>query len=134
MNPKQKWPRNLPLVQWSFADTYTLDQSTLGVLITGGTGSGKSSGPFQTIIKSFLRAGFGGIFLVAKPDAATEYIQFAQSENRKKDVIVFQPDTANQGFNFLTYEAQRCGTGKAIVENIVLLLMQSAEITSRKNG
>jgi hypothetical protein len=128
------WARNLKLLDWTSVDRWTLDQATLGVLITGATGSGKSTGPFQTIIQAFMRYGFAGIFLVAKPDAAAEYIRLARSENREKDVIVFQPDTPNQGFNFLTYEAQRCGTSKAIVENLVLLLMQAAEIASRKNG
>jgi hypothetical protein len=128
------WARNLKLLRWTSVDSWTLDQATLGVLISGATGSGKSTGPFQTIIRGFLRAGFGGIFLVAKPDATAEYIHLTRSENREEDVIVFQPDTPHQGFNFLTYEAQRCGTSRVIVENIVLLLMQAAEIASRKNS
>jgi hypothetical protein len=127
------WPRTFELLRWTPLDQWTLDQATLGVLITGATGSGKSSGPFKTIIKSFLRAGFGGMFLVAKPDATAEYLQFARDEHRERDVIVFNPDTSNHRFNFLTYEAQQSGTSKAIVENIVLLLMQAAEIASRKH-
>jgi hypothetical protein len=128
------WARNFELLRWTSVDKWTLDQATLGVLISGATGSGKSTGPFQTIIRAFMRYGFAGIFLVAKPNAAAEYIRLAHSENREKDLIVFQPDMPNQGFNFLTYETQRCGTSKAIVENLVLLLMQAAEIASRKNG
>jgi len=34
-----------------------------------------------------------GIFLVAKADAANEYVQLAASEDRGKDVIVFRPNT-----------------------------------------
>jgi hypothetical protein len=128
------WPRSLELLRWNHADRWTLDHAALGVLITGATGSGKSSGPFKTIIKSFLRAGFGGIFLVAKPDATAEYLQLARSENREQDVILFSPDTLTHRFNFLSYEARQSGTSKAIVENIVLLLMQAAEIASHGHG
>jgi hypothetical protein len=130
----RNWPRNLALLQWSPADRWTLDHAALGTLITGATGSGKSTGPFQYIIRSFLRAGFGGLFLVAKADACAEYLQLARTENREKDVIVFRPDTPGQGFNVLDYEVHRYGAGKAIVENIVLLLMQAVEIASRKHG
>jgi hypothetical protein len=134
MNPKRKWSRSLPLLQWSPVDKYTLDQATLGVLITGATGSGKSSGPFQTIIRSFLRGGFSGLFLVAKADATAEYLQLARSENRERDVILFGPHTSNYRFNFLTYETHYSGTGKAVIENIVLLLMEAAEVASRKHA
>lgn len=131
---KHCWLRNLELLRWTASDRWTLDQATLGTLITGSTGSGKSTGPFQAIIRSFLRAEFGGLFLVAKADGAAEYITLAESEGRGKDVIHFRPDTPGQGFSFLSYEAKRYGAGRAIVENIVLLLMQAAEVASRKSG
>lgn len=115
-------------------DYWTLDHASLGTLITGATGSGKSTGPFQYVLRSFLRSGFGGLFLVAKVDAAREYLQLARSERREKDVILFRPDTPGQGFNLLDYEIQKHGSGKAIIENVVLLLMQAVEITSRKHG
>src|SRR5947207_15992652 len=98
---RDHWPRNLSLLRWSPADESTLDHATLGTLITGATGSGKSTGPFQYIIRSFLRARFGGIFLVAKADAANEYLPLAASEGREKDIIVFSPNTPGEGFNFL---------------------------------
>src|SRR5215831_2808619 len=126
------WPRLLELLRWNNIDRWTVDHATHGVLITGATGSGKSTGPFKTIVKSFLRARFGGLFLVAKPDATAEYLALARSENRERDVIVFGADSERFRFNFLSYETQVSGTGKAIVENIVLLLMEAAEVASRK--
>ncbi len=71
---------------------------------------------------------------MAKADAAAEYIALAESEGRGSDVIHFRPDTPDKRFNFLSFEAQRYGSGKAILENIVLFLMQAAEVASRKSG
>jgi hypothetical protein len=131
---RMSWPRDLRLLKWSFADYWTLDHACLGTLITGATGSGKSTGPFQYIVRSFLRSGFGGLFLVAKMDAAAEYMELARNEGRERDVIVVRPDTPGQGFNLLDYEVSKQGSGKAIIENIVSLLMQAIEISSRKHG
>jgi hypothetical protein len=122
----------MELLRWSPRDRWTLEQACLGSLITGAIGSGKTSGPFQYISRSFIRAGFGGLFLCAKVDAAKEYQDLAASEGRSGDVIVFRP--GEHGFNFLTYEAQRPGAGKAIIENILMILMQAAEVASRKHG
>lgn len=128
------WPHNHRLLKWSGNDYWTLDHASLGTLITGATGSGKSTGPFQYVLRSFLRSGFGGLFLVAKIDAAAEYIQLARSEGRENDVILFRPDTPGQGFNLLDYEIQKQGSGKSIIENIVLLLLQAVEVTGRRHG
>src|SRR5581483_4346599 len=128
------WPRTLELLRWTNTDKWTLDQATLGILISGATGSGKSSGPFRCVISSFLRAGFSGLFLVAKPDATAEYLQLAEAEGRRQDVIVFRPDTPEQCFNFLTYETHHFGLNKGVVENLVALLLQAAEMATRQHG
>ncbi len=129
-----KWPRNLELLRWTPTDPWRLDQATAGVLLLGTTGSGKTSGPFNTIIRSFLRSGFGGIFLVAKADATAEYIELVKSENRAGDVILFGPDTTDRRFNILQYEIDKSGTGRAITECIVRLLMEAIEICTRRQG
>jgi len=67
----QIWPRDLELLQLSPKDTWTLDEACLGTLITGGTGSGKTTGAFKYVLRSYLRAGFGGLFLCAKKKTPT---------------------------------------------------------------
>jgi hypothetical protein len=121
----------MELLRLTPLDRWTLEQACLGTLITGGTGGGKTSGPFQYAIRSFLRAGFGGLFLCAKPDDATKYKNLAEAEGRANDVIPFR--IGEQGFNFLTYEASRGGEGHAVIQNLVFLLMQAAEITARNS-
>ncbi len=119
----------MELLRLTPLDRWTLEQACLGTLITGGTGGGKTSGPFQYVIRSFLRAGFGGVFLCAKPDDAAKYQKLAEAEGRAHDVIQFR--IGEQGFNFLTYEANRGGAGHAVIQNLVFLLMQAAEISAR---
>ncbi len=127
-----KWPRNLELLRFSQNDPWILDQA--GVLLLGATGSGKTSGPFNTIVRSLLRARCGELFLVAKADATAEYLRIARDENRAADVIVVRPDIPGQGFNILQYEIAKSGADKAIVENIIALLMQAVEIASRRHA
>jgi type IV secretory system conjugative DNA transfer VirD4/TraG family protein len=127
------WPLSTELLRWSRRDPWTLAQAVEGTLITGATGSGKTSGPFQYVMRALLRCGCGGLFLCAKQDAASDYLKLAKLEGRAGDVIHFSL-ASGQAFNFLTYEAQRHGTGKAIVENIVQVLMEAQEVISRKPG
>ena len=72
----------MELLRLTPLDGWTLEEACLGNLITGGTGSGKTSGPFQYIIRSFLRAGCGGIFLYAKKDAMKDYRKIIKSGSR----------------------------------------------------
>ena len=111
------------------------------MIILGATRSGKTSGPFQYIMRSFIRAGFGGVFFCVKPESMADYLKFARAEGMEesgdrslsRNVILFGPSHGHR-FNFLTYEMQRYGHGKAIIENIVELLMQASEVLSRTHG
>jgi hypothetical protein len=102
----------MELLRLTPLDRWTLEQACLCTLITGGTGGGKSSSPFEYVIRSFLRAGFGGLFLCAKPNDATKYAQLAEQEGRAADVIQFR--IGEQCFNFLTYEANRVDSSPPI--------------------
>jgi len=124
-----EWPLSTELLRLTPFDGWTLEQACLGTLITGGTGGGKSSGPFQYVIRSFLRAGFAGLFLCAKPGDAEKYEELAGLEGRAADVIKFGIGT--HSFNFLSYEATRGGEGQAVIHNLVLMIMQAAEISAR---
>ena len=66
------WADTLPLCRLSSSakDALTLADAKTGVLITGQTGKGKTSGPGRLLAKAYLRAGFGGLVLCAKIDEA----------------------------------------------------------------
>ena len=110
--------------RWPF---HGIVAACLGNLLTGGTGSGKTSGPFPYIMRSFLRAGCGGTFLCDKKDADRKIIE---SKHREQDLIVFRE--GEQAFNFLSYQANR--GGHAVIENLVSLILEAAEITARNSG
>ncbi|NEQ53933.1 MAG: type IV secretory system conjugative DNA transfer family protein [Leptolyngbya sp. SIO3F4] len=97
-----------------------------GTLITGATGSGKSSGPGRLIALSMLRAGFGFCVLCAKPDEKDRWVKYAQSAGREKDVVIFNKASGLQ-FNFLQYEIKRQGEGAGDIFNVNNALMNLNE-------
>jgi hypothetical protein len=50
------------------SQAWTVGDACEGVLIMGATGSGKTSGSGAHLAHAYLRAGFGGMVLCAKPD------------------------------------------------------------------
>jgi len=99
---------NEPLLNFSNqkGDSWTIGDAVKGVFIVGGIGSGKSSGSGQTIAKSYLRAGFGGVVLCAKPDEADTWRRYCKETGRENSLIVFDGSGAHR-FNFLDYEMNR---------------------------
>src|SRR6201990_1093313 len=99
------WPDNLPLCRLSSSakDTLTLADGKTGVLITGQTGRGKTSGPGRLLAKAYLRAGFGGLVLCAKIDEADLWRNYLRETGREADGIFFG-ENAEHSFNFLSYE------------------------------
>jgi len=108
---------------------WTLRDAFQGVQIFGGIGSGKTSGSGNTLASAFLRKGFGGLVLCAKPDERERWEKLARQEGRSKDVIIFSEKRDGEEeffFNPLDYEARRSGDGKGGGEtfNLVNLFMQ----------
>ena len=97
-----------------------------GTLITGSTGSGKSSGAGRHIALSMLRSGFGMCILCAKPGEAKIWEGYANEANRIDDLVVFNKQSGLK-FNFLEYELKRLGEGAGETINIVNALMNLNE-------
>ncbi len=108
--PKSTEPRPLDqrLLSWSKKDHHCIADSFAGICATGATGSGKSSGPFETISLANLRAGYGGMFTSAKPSDLATYLAWCRAANRLDDVIIFGPGHGKY-FNFLDYENEAIG-------------------------
>jgi hypothetical protein len=85
------WPDDLVLCRLSSSskDTVTLADAKTGVLITGQTGEGKTSGPGRLLAKAYLRAGFGGLVLCAKIDEADLWRKYLRETDREADGIFF---------------------------------------------
>jgi hypothetical protein len=127
------WPLEMPLFDWAKNDPFTLDDACKGVQVWGMTGSGKSSGSGKWLAETYLRHGFGGLVLCAKPGEAATWADYARRTGRADDLIVFAP-AAPWRLNFLDYELQRPGAGAGLTENLLQLFMTVAEIASRGSG
>lgn len=122
------------LIHWTDRDGWTIRDSFAHVLITGETGSGKSSGSGDWISDAFLATGYGGLVLTVKRDEVAAWRSRCRRAGRSADLICFGPGHGHR-FNFLEHEAQRSAeTGGGITKNIETLLTQSLEVAYRGGG
>jgi hypothetical protein len=83
------------------------------VLITGATGSGKTSGSGCLLAKNYLSASYGGLVLTANPDERVQWKTYCRETGRIDDLLVISPQESLQ-FNFLDYELNRKGVGAGL--------------------
>jgi len=114
---------NTPLFSWPGhpSDKWTIGDATEGCQIFGATGSGKSSGSGKQIAMSFLKNGFGGLVLCAKPDEKEHWEQYARDAGREDDLVIFEPGKGE--FNPLYFEQNRMGDGRGETLNMVNMIM-----------
>lgn len=108
--PNHLYKPSSALLNLSQHDAWTLDDAYMGTFICGGTGSGKSSGSGRTIAHAFLRAGFGGLVLCAKPEEAKVWQRYCKATGRGNSLIILGGDSPHR-FNFLEYELARLDGG-----------------------
>ncbi len=127
------WDLSAPLFHWSKHDPFTVGHAVEGTLITGATGSGKTSGSGRHIALAMLKGGWGGLVLTAKADERRVWERYCQEAGRSADLIVFGPNQPWR-FNFLAYELQRPGAGAGLTENLVALFTTVLEMAERGGG
>lgn len=113
-----------PLMRLTPWDRFTLRDACQGVLITGGIGSGKTSGSGAALAGAYLRAGMGGLVMVAKPEEAALWRRYCKQHGRSKSLIEFNGRNGH-GFNFLAYEMARQGPDG--INSVVECLMRVVE-------
>ncbi|HCX21058.1 MAG: hypothetical protein CMB80_26040 [Flammeovirgaceae bacterium] len=99
-----------------------------GTMVTGSTGSGKSSGAGAYIAKAMLKSGLGMCILCAKKEESKRWLRYIETAapERAKDVVIFGKQSGLK-FNFLSYEMERPGEGSGDVLNAVDALMSLNE-------
>jgi type IV secretory pathway TraG/TraD family ATPase VirD4 len=132
-NAVDPWDLSTRLLRLSKHDYLTIGRAVEGILVQGATGSGKTTGSGRAIAMPFLKNGWGGLILCAKPDERRMWEQYCQEAGRSDDLIIFSPDEPWR-FNFLDFELQRKGRGAGLTQNLVNLLSTIAEITKRDAG
>lgn len=125
----------LPLLRLSShpEDGWTVKDSFSGCLITGETGSGKSTGSGAALARAFLKRKYGGLVLTCKTDEAETWKRYCKETGRGDSLIVFGPEQPWR-FNFLNYELTRPGRGSGQTENIVTLFTDVIETLERRGG
>lgn len=91
-----------PMLALTPEDVWTLRDSFEGTFIFGATGSGKTSGSGRALAQAFLKAGYGGLVLCAKPEEADRWEAYARECGRPRSVLRMRAGGALR-FNFLTY-------------------------------
>jgi len=131
-----RWPLFAPLLRLSPdpRDNWTIGDSFEHVAIFGGTGSGKTSTSGAALATAFLKAGYGGLVLCAKPDEASRWEAYARACGRAKATIRFDL-SGRYRFNFLDHlmslPSQK-GAGKAV--NAVNAFMRILEAAHGRDG
>ncbi len=128
-------------------DFWTVDDAMKGCSVTGGTGSGKTSGSGKKIALKFLQQGWGGLVLCAKSDEAKQWKEYAEATGRKNDLVVFGNNSRHPEndeietrrgktivFNPLQYELTRAGEGAGDVFNITSLFMNLQKMANRASN
>jgi hypothetical protein len=108
------------LIKWNGADGFRTVDAFSGVCVLGATGSGKSSGPARLIARAYLKNGFGGLVLCAKPEERLQWQRWAKQEGRERDLVIVNAAGAER-FNFLEWAANLGGEGAGFTINIVSL-------------
>jgi type IV secretory pathway TraG/TraD family ATPase VirD4 len=120
-----------PLVRFSPADIWRLQDAVEGTIIVSATGGGKTSGSGATIAKSLLLAGCGGLVLTAKVDEADLWKKYCRETGR--ELVVFSP-TGDRTWNFLDYELRHGTGGAGLTENLVQVFCNVIEVLERSSG
>jgi hypothetical protein len=114
---------DLPLLRPSSADLFTVRDACENVLILGGIGSGKTSGPGRALRRAMMRAGAGLLVLINKPDEVEATLDDARATERMASVLCVD---GRHGFNFIEHELRRHGLDG--VNTVVEFLMRVLEI------
>lgn len=89
-----------PLLTLNAKDRFTIRDSFNGIHVFGAIGSGKTSGAGRAIAGAYLRAGYGGLVLCAKPEEVELWRDYCHQHGRERSMIVFDK---SRHFNFLSY-------------------------------
>jgi hypothetical protein len=95
------WDLEEPLLE-ILGDNWTIGDACEGVQIFGGTGSGKTSGSGQTLAKTYIHNGFGGLVLTVKEGDSLMWKDYCDSLGKSKSLMIVNQSREFQ-FNFMDY-------------------------------
>src|SRR4051794_18511593 len=88
------------LMHWSPVDPLTVRQTSQNIAIFGKSGSGKSSGSGDAILRALVRyRNTGGLILASKPEDKNYIQSLFKNYNRSDDLYIMEPGGGEQRFN-----------------------------------
>jgi hypothetical protein len=114
-----------PLLKLGPNTYFTTRDAVAGVHVLGATGSGKSSGPGKALSAAYLRAGFGALVHISKPEDIALWVNYAKENGREDSVILFDE---TRGYNFIEAELSRHGIrGLSTVVEYLMQVLAAAD-------
>lgn len=113
-------------------DRFTLRDSFNGIHVFGAIGSGKTSGAGRAIAGAYLRAGYGGLVLCAKPEEVDLWKSYCREHGREADTIIFDK---SRHFNFLSYIfAMKGAEGANAATDTLMKILKAADHAAGQGG
>jgi hypothetical protein len=117
--PNQDDVLDRPILSLSDVDRLRLRDLVEGTLITGAPGSGKTTTSGKQLALGLLGIPkSGALILTAKSEETINWIEYAKSCGREKDLIIFNTESGHV-FDPLHYEFTRPGRGAGDMESII---------------
>lgn len=114
-----------PLLNLNSKDSFTIRDSFNGIHVFGAIGSGKTSGAGRAIAGAYLRAGYGGLVLCAKPEEVELWREYCRQHGRESSMIIFNK---SRHFNFLSYIfAVRGADGANAATDTLLRILKASD-------
>lgn len=128
---QRRWSLDTPVL-WFGEVPWTIRAACEGVLCTGSTGSGKTSGSGNTLVRAFLRAGFGGLVLAVKSDDPARLRRNAEATGRAHHLLEIGP--GGHTINVLEYLSRHPDRSVRSVHNVTDFFCDVAEMAVGGGG
>jgi TraM recognition site of TraD and TraG len=118
------------LMPWSPVDFWTVRHACTNLAGFGKSGSGKSSGSGDAVLRALVRYwNSGGLILASKPEDKAYVMRVFREERTLDDLLIMEPG-GEYRFNLLAYEQKRGADARQLTQ----LLMVLAETLDRMEG
>lgn len=111
-----------PLFKWPGTnEVFRVSHALAGALVMGASRSGKTSSIYKFFLKSWFKAGYGGLLTVTRVNDSEFIYDIAKKAGREDDIVYFKHGSP-YNFNILEYELNRQGGTIASTVDLLFLL------------